>query len=204
MSHALLDLVAARHGHFRMESGYHSDQWFELDRLFVDLPQLRPHVEALAQRLASYHVAAVCGPQTGGAHLAALLARALHTQALFTERHENPSATGLFPVSYRLPSHLRDSVRDQTIAVVDDAISAGSAIRGTLADLRACGARPVVLGALIVFGNKAQTYAANQHLPLECLVSTPFHLWPPDACPLCAQNLPLENISDAPATSPQR
>jgi orotate phosphoribosyltransferase len=29
-------LLAGRRGHFRMESGYHSELWFNLDRLFDD------------------------------------------------------------------------------------------------------------------------------------------------------------------------
>ena len=38
---------------------------------------------------------------------------------------------------------------------MDDAISAGSAVRGTHADLIDCGALPVALGALVVFGDAA-------------------------------------------------
>ena len=43
----LLALLAGRRGHFRMESGYHSERWFNLDRLFVDPARLQPFVDDL-------------------------------------------------------------------------------------------------------------------------------------------------------------
>ena len=193
----LLALVAARHGHFRMESGYHSDQWFELDRLFDHPARLQPFVTALAQRLVPHRPEVICGPQSGGAQLAELIANELGIAYAFTERFEPAASTALFPVQYRVPPTLHALVRGRSVAVVDDAISAGSAVRGTLADLRDHGARAVGLGALIVFGPKAATYAAEQQLPLECLAPVDFNLWLPAACPLCARGVPVESVSDA-------
>ncbi len=69
---------------------------------------------------------------------------------------------------------------------MDDAISAGSAVRGTYADLIACGARPVAVGALIVFGAEAARFAAETHLALEGIEHLPIGIWKPADCPLCA------------------
>jgi orotate phosphoribosyltransferase len=152
MQAELLQLLAGRRGHFRMESGYHSEQWFDLDRLFDSRVRLQPFVSELARRLAVHRVDAVCGPVTGGAKLAELVASELGVRAFAAERFEVPDAKGLFPVCYSLPASQRAPARGQRFAIVDDAISAGSAVRGTFADLKACGGVPVVCGALIVFG----------------------------------------------------
>jgi len=68
-------------------------------------------------------------------------------------------------VTYRLPGGLRERVRGKTIAVVDDVINAGSAVRGTLAELRACGATPMAVGALLVLGSAAASLCACQAIP---------------------------------------
>jgi orotate phosphoribosyltransferase len=104
-------------------------------------------------------------------------------------------STGLFPVEYRIPGALRGRVRGRRIAIVNDVISAGSSVRGTLADLRACGAEPVVIGALLVLGESAVHYAAEQGVALERLVLRESAQWLPLDCPLCAEGTPFEDLS---------
>lgn len=199
MEAELSTLLAGRRGHFQMESGYHSEHWFELDRLLAHRERLRPFVNALARQLAPHNVDAICGPMNGGAELAQRIGHKLNLPAYATERHESPAASGFFPVRYRVPSTDRAALRGKSIAIVDDAISAGSAIRGTYEDLLDCGARPIVAGALIIFGPAADSYAKEKGLALTAVARLPFNLWKPDACPLCARGVPFEKISDAPA-----
>jgi orotate phosphoribosyltransferase len=77
-----LDLAQARRGHFRMESGLHCGLWFDLDAAFVDQTALDPFVTQLAQYLRRHQIEAVCGPLTGGALLAQLLAPASRQRVL--------------------------------------------------------------------------------------------------------------------------
>ena len=49
-------------------------------------------------------------------------------------------AEALFPVEYVVPQVVRPKLRGKRVAIVNDVISAGSAVRGTLADLTACDA----------------------------------------------------------------
>jgi orotate phosphoribosyltransferase len=188
-------LLAARRGHFEMESGYHSDSWFELDALFADPQTLRPFVTDLARRLSTYRADAVCGPAIGGAKLAEMIATELGIEAVVAERLETPGATGLFPVRYRIPDVQRNTVRGRRVAIVDDAISAGSAVRGTYADLVACGALPVALGALIVFGNAAAGFAIDSGMPLEGIERTGFEMWQPADCPMCRTGVGLDKAA---------
>ena len=197
MQDELIKLLAGRRGHFQMESGYHSEQWFNLDLLFAHPARLRPFVLELARRLAAHRIEAVCGPMTGGAKLAEQIAAELGIAYFFTERCEQPAATGLFPVKYLLPASRRAAIRGQMVAIVDDAVSAGSAVRGTHADLVACGALPVALGALFIFGEAAARFANEKNLALEGIAQIAFGLWPPDECPLCQAGVAVEEVSDA-------
>jgi orotate phosphoribosyltransferase len=193
---SLATLLAGRRGHFRMESGYHSELWFNLDRLFEDRTRLQPFVDDLARRLAAHRLEAVCGPLTGGAKLAEMIGAKLAIEAFYAERIETPGASGLFPVRYVIPAADRERLRGKAVAIVDDAISAGSAVKGTLADLFACGARPVACGALILFGDRADAFAKETNLKLEAVTRMSLGMWKPDECPLCKADVPIESVSD--------
>jgi orotate phosphoribosyltransferase len=194
MLNRITPLLGARHGHFKMESGYHSATWFELGSLFDDPVTVRLMAE-LARRLYPHQPDAVCGPMTGGAKLAEMVATELGIDAVTAERFDTPGATGLFPVRYRIAEAQRQKTRGRRIAIVDDAISAGSAVRGTHADLIACGARPVALGALVVFGDAAAKFAADNGLALEAIERVPFDMWRPADCPLCKDGVALDTAA---------
>jgi orotate phosphoribosyltransferase len=196
LGNELVQLLAGRRGHFLMESGYHSELWFNLNKLFESQERLDPFVRELAQRLSRYHIEAVCGPMAGGARLAKSISAILDIPYFYTERIEDPIASGFFPIKYRLPEAQRGQIGTQTVAIVDDAVSAGSAMRGTFADLVACGARPVTLGALFVFGGAAANFAAEKGLPLEGIARMSFGMWKPADCPLCMRGIPVEKVSD--------
>jgi orotate phosphoribosyltransferase len=195
VAYSIATLLASRRGHFRMESGYHSGSWFELGTLFDHPDDLRPFVSELARRVSSHRVEAVCGPMTGGAKLAELIAIELGVEHVAADRFETPEATELFPVRYVIPEAQRQKVRGRTVAIVDDAISAGSAVRGTYTDLIACGARPVALGALIVFGDAAAVFAARTGLALERLEQMTLDMWQPSECPLCKAGIAVEAVA---------
>jgi orotate phosphoribosyltransferase len=190
LRHDLLTLVATRSGHFRLESGHHADTWMELDQLSRRPAALRPFIAELAGKLRSHRIDTVCGPLTGGALLAQSIAEELGVEFAFAERFVT-NRPGLYPVDYRIASSLRGEIRGRRVAVVDDAISAGSAVRATLADLASCGATPVVLGALLLIGPRATGLATETQLPIVSLMDLPNHVWTPSECPICAQGVPL-------------
>ena len=103
-----------------------------------------------------------------------------------------PSGEGLYTARYRVPEALRARLRDRPVAIVDDVINAGSATRATLADLRACDARPIALGALLVLGDAAAGLAAAEGLAFERVATLPNAIWAPADCPLCAAGVELE------------
>jgi orotate phosphoribosyltransferase len=151
---------------------------------------LRPFVTELARRVAFHRVDTVCGPLNGGAFLAELMAMELGVEFAFTQRTVSQWA-GLFPVDYRVPPALRAALRGKRVAIVDDAISMGSAVRATVADLEVCQAKPVVVGALLVMGPAGTEFAAARGLLLERLADLPLRTWMPSECPLCASGTPV-------------
>ncbi|MGA7732619.1 MAG: phosphoribosyltransferase family protein [Chloroflexia bacterium] len=190
----LLEFLAPRKGHFRLESGHHGGMWLDLDPLVVWPGRIQPFVSELAGRLHRHGIEAVCGPMVGGAFLAQAVASTLGVEFYYAERFVPPQRDGLYPVEYRIPGGVRGLVRDKAVAIVDDAVSAGSAVRGTLAGLEACGARPVAIGALLVMGGSAARFCLERGLALEYITQVPYEVWLPSECPLCASGVPVEDV----------
>jgi orotate phosphoribosyltransferase len=195
----LAHLLPARRGHFRFESGHHGSLWLDLELLCLHPQRLRPICDRLAAALAPHAVEVVCGPLVEGAFVALLVASALGLPFTYADRRSDPRAGGLFPVRYELPRPLRPIVSGKRVAIVNDVINAGSAVRGTLLDLREQGAEVIVIGTLAVLGDAAAHLARDAAVELETLARWPNDLWPPSACPLCAAGAPLVDptVTDA-------
>jgi len=190
---SLLSSVRARRGHFRFESGHHGDFWLDLETLCVRPAAIKPFAVELAARLRPHGVDAVCGPLNEGAFIALMVAAELDCDFTYAERFAGPR-DALFPVEYRLPAAQHSLVRSRRIAIVNDVISAGSAVRGTYANLQTLDARVVAVGSLAVLGTPFVTFARECELALEALAHLPHNLWAPADCPLCKSGLPVELV----------
>jgi orotate phosphoribosyltransferase len=193
-----LDLVAGRRGHFRLESGYHSGLWLDLDPLFVEPRRIESFVATLASLLRPYNLAGVCGPLLGGAFLAQLVAQTLAVEFFYTERLMPPQNGELYQAQYRLAPAFAARIRGKRIAMVDDVMSAGSALRGTYTELQAHGAVPVVAGALLVCGSVGADFFSRRGVPVEAVARDEYEMWLPADCPLCAAGQPLEDVATPP------
>jgi orotate phosphoribosyltransferase len=191
MPNAFLDLVPGGRAHVRFESGYHSDHWLDLDPLFVDQTRVAAWIDQLAERIRPHDVTAVCGPLTGGAFLAQMVAANLGAEFYFTDREAPPNADGMFRVSYPLRPSLGALVRGHRVAIVDDVVSAASASRGTYTSLVAAGATPVVVGALLLVGQTARRHFEAVGVAVVAVDETEGALWTPDECPLCKAGVPI-------------
>ena len=119
------------------------------------------------------------------------VAEALGIDFTYAARTAAPSVSDLYSVSYEIPAPLRKIVAGRRIAVVNDVINAGSAVRGTLADLAEQGATPVAIGTLLALGEPPEKLALNAGVPLAALDSDSNEIWAPGRCPLCANGAPL-------------
>jgi len=182
----LSELARPRRGHFDLGTGYHGDLWLELDGLFLWPARIRPAARKLAGHLRQYGPAAVCGPVAGGAFLAQMVAEVLG--AAFLPAYQEPGS----PARYRLPRVARDEIAGWPVAVVDDAVNAGTAVRASCQELRAAGAVPVAVAALLALGPGTTAITGTLGLPFHALTALPSHAWPARSCPLCAAGTPLD------------
>jgi orotate phosphoribosyltransferase len=185
----LWELLPRRRGHFRYESGHHGQLWLDLDALLLRPQRLAPYLSRLAELLSGHPVDAVCGPLVGGAFVAQLLAVQLDVECYYSARSEPAAGGGLYPAEYQIPAALRPRLAGRRVAVVDDAINAGSAVRATVRALRSCAAEPVAIGAVLVLGSAVHEVVAG--LPVVAVATTPNPLWTSAECPLCAAGMPL-------------
>jgi orotate phosphoribosyltransferase len=190
MEEKLLELLSVRHGHFVLESGHHGNLWLDLDSLFLRPANLRPFARDLARRLGGHGIEAVVGPLVGGAFVAQMVAAELDVRFAFAERRVDDRG-----VTYVIPDAFYDHLHARTVAIVDDAINAGSATRATFAALTVLGARPVAVGALLILGETALSFFAANRLAVESIARLANELWEPAACPLCAAGVPLSSPS---------
>jgi orotate phosphoribosyltransferase len=180
----VLALMSARTGHFALESGHHGELWLELDALFWEPAALEPAAGQLAELIRPHEPDVVCGPLVGGAFLSQLVATRLGSRFCHTERAS--TGDGLYAATYRLPDALATRLTGLRVAIVDDVVNAGSAVRATLAALAQAGARPVALGALLALGTTPAAVAASAGLPLEAVATRENEIWAPERCPRCA------------------
>ena len=185
MESVLLELLRARRGHFRLESGHHGDLWLDLDALLERPARLAPLLAELGDRLSAHRIDAVCGPLIGGAFLAFAIAGRLDLPFVPVERFTEQGAA-----RYRVPAALRPQLAGRAFAVVDDAINAGSAVAASCTELRAGGAEVRVLGALAMLGGHARRLG----LPIEAIAQLDNTLWSPAECPLCRAGVSIVDL----------
>ena len=202
MQEQVLELLSARKGHFLFESAHHGDMWLDLESLCLHPKRVQTIAAELAEPLLKLNLDAVCGPLVEGAFVGLMVAMLLDVQFVYSERHAKPVENGLFPAGYRIPATLRKNLKGKRVAIVNDVINAGSAVRGTFADLQECGAIVVGISTLLVLGTAAAKFASRVGLPLHSTATLPTNLWTASECPLCASGTPLEDVEAFGVTLP--
>jgi orotate phosphoribosyltransferase len=190
-----IELARPRHGHFDLGTGYHGDLWLDLDALFLRPSVLRPHVRVLADRLREHRVDAVCGPMEGGAFLAYALAELM--AAAFLPAYRVPASDAATATAYRLAQTGGDGegIGGWRVAIADDAVNAGTAVRACAAQLRDHGAVPVAVAALLAVGPAHQVVPAALSVPFYAVDTVQSQAWRPEDCPLCGDGIPLTDPS---------
>jgi orotate phosphoribosyltransferase len=164
-------------GHFKLSSGLHSSRYMQ-SALVLQHPELASALgEALAERARHLQPTAVLSPALGGIVIGQEVARAIGARALFAERQEGA-------LTLRRGFTLSPADR---VLIVEDVITTGGSTRETAAVAEAHGAH--VLGAAGIVDRG--TDPARLHMPLYTLVQLQVPAYQPDACPMCAQGVPV-------------
>ncbi len=172
---------ALKKGHFLYASGMHGDMYVEKFNLLRNPGATSEVCRHFADRFRDERIDVVVGPTTGGILLAFETARQLGIAAAYAER----ASEGGSGREIRRGTTFEPGSR---VLVVDDILTTGGSVRETLAALDAHPVEVVAVGVLVDRSAGATTFG---NVPLAAIVSQKFDAWPADACPLCADGVPL-------------
>jgi orotate phosphoribosyltransferase len=189
----LLDLFrksgALLEGHFRLTSGLHSTGYLQC-ALVLQHPQ---HAEALGTEIArltrALRATVVLSPALGGVVIGHEVGRALGVRAMFAERQDGT-------LTLRRGFMLGEADR---VLVVEDVVTTGGSTRETMQVARASGAQ--VVGAASIVDRSGSARGGNLGVPFSSLLDVALPTYEPEACPLCAQGLPVVKPGSRPVAS---
>jgi orotate phosphoribosyltransferase len=163
-------------GHFQLTSGRHSDTYVQCARVLEDPALTTRFAAALVERIGERRVDLVAAPAVGGLIIGFAVAQALGVKFMFTEREHGA-------MTFRRAFHVPAGAR---VLVVEDVVTTGGSVAEVVALVRAAGAEPVAVAALIDRGGPKLF-----DLELIALLRLEVESWEPSACGLCAADTPL-------------
>jgi orotate phosphoribosyltransferase len=164
-------------GHFHLSSGLHSDRYFQC-ALALQYPERTAELcSMLALRFKGQGVEVVVSPAVGGIVVGYELARQLGARAIFAEREEGR-------MTLRRGFALQPGER---ALVCEDVITTGGSAREVADLVRTRGAAVVGVAAFVDRSEGQAEFGA----PFEALVSMQVPTFPPEACALCRQGVPV-------------
>lgn len=180
-SGALLD------GHFRLSSGLHSAGYLQC-ALVLQHPR---HAEMLGQAIAArtrhLRPTVVLSPALGGVIIGHEVGRALGVRAVFAERQDTA-------LTLRRGFALTGIDR---VIVVEDVLTTGGSTRETMQVATAAGSQAVGVAAIV----DRSGGRARFDVPCEALLDVDLPTYRPDACPLCAQGVPVARPGSRPVVA---
>ena len=133
-------------GHFLLSSGKHSDRYIQCAKLIQHPEYCKEVSEIIAEKLkeANIGVDLCVGPAMGGVIISYEVAKALGTNAIFTERVDNEMALRR---GFEIPEGAK-------VIVVEDVITTGKSSFETVDVIRSYGAEVVALASIVNRSNK--------------------------------------------------
>lgn len=165
-------------GHFRLSSGLHSPGYMQ-SALVLQRPEDAESLgRGIADAVQQLSPTVVLSPALGGVIIGHEVARALGVRAMFAERAGGTALT--------LRRGFTLSPEDRVL-VVEDVFTTGKSTRETMEVAREAGA--LVVGAAAIVDRSGGSVEFG--VPARVLVRLSIPTYDPDACPLCAQGLPI-------------
>jgi orotate phosphoribosyltransferase len=164
-------------GHFVLSSGRHSDSFVQKFRVFEHPRLTQRFGEAIS---ASFDNAfdVVASPAVGAIVLGFAAALAAECRMVFAERVDRELALRR---GFELGPHER-------VLVVEDVVTTGGSAREVVDLVRAWGAMPIGVGALV---DRRDPARGSVGAPLRALLRLEVSSWVAPRCPLCAAGRPL-------------
>ncbi len=162
-------------GHFKLSSGRHSDRFVQKFRILEDPKLVEVVAKALADAARPHRPSVVVSAAVGGIVLGYEVARQLGVLGIFVEK-ENGVAT------LRRGFHLDPSDR---AFIVEDVVTTGLSVREVVDVVKAKGATPAAVGAIV------QRSEVDFGVPTFPLLFLPIESYAPDDCPQCRAGDPI-------------
>jgi orotate phosphoribosyltransferase len=171
-------------GHFTLSSGLHSPGYLQCALVLMRPREAAALGAALGDKVRALGATIVLSPAMGGIVIGHEVARALDVPALFAERVEGV-------LTLRRGFSLAPTER---VLVVEDVVTTGGSTRETIEVARAAGA--TVVGACAIVDRSGGNPALD--VPFHALLPMSLPTYQPEACPLCAQGLPVSKPGSRP------
>jgi len=165
-------------GHFLLASGLHSPVYWEKFQVL----QFPNYTEQLCRMITTHflkqEIQVVAGPTTGGIILAFEVARQLGVRGIFAEKE------GTGGRAFRRGFSINPGER---VLIVDDLLTTGGSIREVMAAVTNQGGIVVSVGILV----DRSEHGIDFGVPLFSCHRATIITYPPENCPLCAEQVPL-------------
>jgi orotate phosphoribosyltransferase len=164
-------------GHFLLTSGNHSDTYIQC-ALLLSRPEIaHEFMDDIARRFSAEDIDTVVAPAVGGIIVSYEVARLLGKRAIFLERERGT-------MTLRRGFHIKKRER---VLIVEDVITTGGSVLEV-------GDVIVEAGGIVTAYASIVNRSSGRFTPIEpyyyCLeMDVP--IYQPEACPLCAQDVPL-------------
>jgi orotate phosphoribosyltransferase len=166
-------------GHFLLSSGLHSPNYMQCARI-LQFPEIAADLGLRIQQKLSQEISGVdlvLSPALGGIIIGHEVARAFSVPFLFCEREQKE-----FKLRRGFQIH-----PGQNVVIVEDVITTGGSTKETIAVARGEGANIVGVGSIVDRSMQPLDFPA----PYFSLLKLPLEQYRPDACPLCAEGIPV-------------
>ena len=176
----LKDLKVLQEGHFLLNSGLHSQYYFEKFRILENPEATAELCGIIAEHYKNESVEWVIGPTTGGVIIAFDVARQLKVLSGFAEERDGKRVIGRgFNVS------------GKRILLVDDVMTTGKSLIETIEAIKE--KRGTLVGVAVLIDR------SQKELPFEYFACFRKEVtnYDPEKCPLCKQKIPLGKLGGA-------
>ena len=172
--------------HFVYKNGGHGPGYICMDPIYADPVRLNGMVSSLLEPFGlAYDV--ISAPATGGVALAStasnwlLHKKGLSKPALWADK----DGKGFVVDRLSFP----EGIKGKRVLIVEDLLTTGSSVMGTIAAIKACGGEVIGLSAVC---NRGGVTAETIGVPrLEQLAEVSYDDYSPDDCPLCFAEKPI-------------
>ena len=164
-------------GHFKLSSGLHSPAYLQCALVLQHPVEAESLGRALGALVSDTRPTVVLSPALGGLIIGHEIARALGVRAIFAERVDRV-------LTLRRGFDLSPSDR---VLVVEDVLTTGGSTRETMDVAVALGASVVGAAAVVNRSGKARPV----DVPFQALAAIAPPTYQPEACPLCAEGIPV-------------